>query len=48
MSLPAGVYRADHVGSYLRPAAVKKARKEYADGKISAIQLRAIEDENIA
>lgn len=48
MSITPGVYRADHVGSYLRPAAVKKARKNYADGKISAEELRTIEDENIA
>ena len=32
------------VGSYLRPAELKEARKNYADGKISAEQLRTIED----
>ena len=32
------------VGSYLRPSELKEARKDYADGKISAEQLRAIED----
>jgi len=47
MPLPTGVYRADHVGSFLRPPAVKKARQEYADGKISATQLRAVEDQVI-
>lgn len=45
MPLPKGVYRADHVGSLLRPAAVKKARQEHADGLISSAQLRAVEDE---
>jgi len=47
MPLPPGVYRADHVGSFLRPAAVKRARKEYAEGTISATQLRAVEDQSI-
>ena len=32
------------VGSYLRPAELKEARKNYADGKISAEQLRTVED----
>lgn len=45
MPLPPGVYRADHVGSFLRTALVKKARKEHADGEISARQLRVIEDQ---
>lgn len=44
MPLPKGVYRADHVGSYLRPEEVKKARKEHADGLITSSQLRAVED----
>lgn len=48
MSLPPGVYRADHVGSYLRLPAVKEARQKYADGKISDQQLRAVEDASIA
>ncbi|KAJ6646057.1 hypothetical protein Bhyg_01266 [Pseudolycoriella hygida] len=47
MPLPKGVYRADHVGSFLRPEALKKARKEYADGLISSVQLRAVEDQII-
>lgn len=37
-------YRADHVGSFLRPAAVLEARSNYAEGLISAEGLRAIED----
>lgn len=32
------------VGSYLRPAELKEARAKFADGKISAIDLRAVED----
>ena len=41
-------FRADHVGSFLRPPALVEARQRYADGVIDADELRAIEDENIA
>ena len=38
-------YRADHVGSLLRPAAVKEARKRYFEDKvIDREELREIED----
>ena len=37
-------YRADHVGSLLRPAALKRARAEHAAGRIDAARLREIED----
>jgi methionine synthase II (cobalamin-independent) len=37
-------FRADHVGSFLRPPGLQTARKEHADGKISDEQLRAVED----
>ena len=38
-------YRADHVGSLLRPAAVKEARKKfYEDKSISAEELKDVED----
>jgi 5-methyltetrahydropteroyltriglutamate--homocysteine methyltransferase len=49
MPLPAGVYRADHVGSFLRPKAILDAR-ETLDGPnpISASDLRKLEDEHIA
>jgi 5-methyltetrahydropteroyltriglutamate--homocysteine methyltransferase len=40
-------YRADHVGSLLRPPALKQARDEHAAGRISDEQLRAAEDEAI-
>lgn len=41
-------YRADHVGSLLRPKTVKDARKRYFDEKsIAAEELRAAEDEAI-
>jgi 5-methyltetrahydropteroyltriglutamate--homocysteine methyltransferase len=40
-------FRADHVGSFLRPAKLHAARKQYADGAISAEQLRAVEDEAV-
>src|SRR6516164_4157162 len=41
-------FRADHVGSLLRPASVRAARDDFAAGRITAQQLRAVEDEAIA
>jgi methionine synthase II (cobalamin-independent) len=40
-------FRADHVGSLLRPAAVKDARAKHAAGAISAADLKAVEDREI-
>ena len=40
-------FRADHVGSLLRPAALKEARAQFAAGKIDAAALKAIEDREI-
>jgi 5-methyltetrahydropteroyltriglutamate--homocysteine methyltransferase len=40
-------FRADHVGSLLRPAEVRVARAERAEGRITAQQLAAIEDRAI-
>jgi 5-methyltetrahydropteroyltriglutamate--homocysteine methyltransferase len=40
-------FRADHVGSLLRPPAVKEARTKFAAGAISAAELKAIEDREI-
>lgn len=40
-------FRADHVGSLLRPPELLRARRDRADGRISAEQLRAVEDEAI-
>ena len=40
-------FRADHVGSFLRPARLHEARKQHGDGVISAQQLRAVEDEAV-
>src|SRR3712207_5788333 len=37
-------FRADIVGSFLRPAELKEARARFEAGKISAAELRAIED----
>lgn len=39
--------RADVVGSFLRPDAIKEARVKFASGEIDAQQLRAVEDEAI-
>ena len=40
-------FRADHVGSLLRPPALLKARERHARGEIGADELRAAEDEAI-
>ena len=41
-------FRADHVGSLLRPPELLEAREKHALGEIDDTQLRAIEDEAIA
>jgi 5-methyltetrahydropteroyltriglutamate--homocysteine methyltransferase len=41
-------FRADHVGSLLRPAALKEARVRHAKGEIDAAALKAVEDREIA
>ena len=41
-------FRADHVGSLLRPAHLLQARDDFAAGRIDADELRRIEDESIA
>ena len=38
------VYRADHVGSLLRPADIHRARAAYREGTLEQHQLRVIED----
>ncbi len=40
-------FRADEVGSLLRPPAIKKARKNYAQGKLDAEGLKVVEDDCI-
>ena len=40
-------FRADHVGSLLRPRQLLEARTDHAEGRISDEQLRAAEDEAI-
>ncbi len=40
-------FRADTVGSFLRPAAIKQAREKYQAGEISADELREVENEAI-
>ena len=40
-------FRADHVGSLLRPAELHAARADLAAGRITAEELRAVEDEAI-
>ena len=40
-------FRADHVGSLLRPAALKTAREKRANGEIGAADLKAAEDREI-
>jgi 5-methyltetrahydropteroyltriglutamate--homocysteine methyltransferase len=41
-------FRADHVGSLLRPAELKAAREKFAKGNIDAAALKAVEDRAIA
>ncbi|MEN3379050.1 MAG: 5-methyltetrahydropteroyltriglutamate--homocysteine methyltransferase, partial [Hyphomicrobiales bacterium] len=41
-------FRADHVGSLLRPAALREARAKRAKGESSVADLKAIEDREIA
>lgn len=41
-------FRADHVGSFLRPQSLKDARSRYQEGEITREELRAIEDAEIA
>ena len=40
-------FRADHVGSLLRPPELLRAREEFDQGKIDAEQLRSVEDDAI-
>jgi 5-methyltetrahydropteroyltriglutamate--homocysteine methyltransferase len=40
-------FRADHVGSLLRPAALRDARAQFAKGAIDAAALKAVEDREI-
>ena len=42
-----GPYRADHVGSFLRPARLMAARSDYAQKTITHDQLHAVEDDCI-
>ena len=49
MSLPLNPpFRADHVGSFLRPAYLIEARDRHAKGEIAADELRRVEDRAIA
>ncbi|KAI0391004.1 hypothetical protein F5Y17DRAFT_461259 [Xylariaceae sp. FL0594] len=48
MPLPRGVFRADQVGSLLRPKDLLAAREQAEEGKITAAQLRELEDKYIA
>ncbi len=41
-------FRADHVGSLLRPAALKTAREQFAKGQITRAELTVIENREIA
>src|SRR5438270_9030300 len=47
MANPPPPFRADQVGSLLRPAALKEARAKREAGQISAEELRAVEDAKI-
>jgi 5-methyltetrahydropteroyltriglutamate--homocysteine methyltransferase len=47
LARPRPPFRADHVGSLLRPARLRAARADHAAGRLGAGALRAIEDEEI-
>lgn len=47
ITLTKAPFRADHVGSLLRPDNLHRARNEYKDGKISYEQLRQVETNEI-
>ncbi|HEU0074619.1 MAG TPA: cobalamin-independent methionine synthase II family protein [Dehalococcoidia bacterium] len=46
--MTASPYRADHVGSLLRPPELLEARAKFSDGKLSEEQFRQIEDESVS
>jgi 5-methyltetrahydropteroyltriglutamate--homocysteine methyltransferase len=48
MPLPLGVYRADHVGSLLRPREILAYREDIADGNGTLDHLRKLEDDYVA
>jgi 5-methyltetrahydropteroyltriglutamate--homocysteine methyltransferase len=45
--MPRPPFRADHVGSFLRPQRLREAREKFAAGGLAAQELHAIEDECI-
>jgi 5-methyltetrahydropteroyltriglutamate--homocysteine methyltransferase len=45
--MPRPPFRADHVGSFLRPERLRAAREQFAAGGLPAAELHAIEDESI-
>jgi 5-methyltetrahydropteroyltriglutamate--homocysteine methyltransferase len=45
--MPNRPFRADHVGSMLRPERLLKARSDHRSGAIHAVSLRKVEDESI-
>src|SRR5271157_3843133 len=45
--MPSPPFRADHVGSYLRPERLRAAREKFAEGGLSADELHGIEDDCI-
>lgn len=46
-TLVKATFKADHVGSFLRPEPIKEARKAYANGEINQAALMAVEDKEI-
>lgn len=48
MTLPTGLYRADHVGSFLRPSEVLQKRAAAAKSEITPAELRQVEDKYVA
>ena len=45
--MPQPPFRADHVGSFLRPRRLLEAREKFFAGNLGAAELRGVEDECI-
>ena len=45
--MPQPPFRADHVGSFLRPRHLLEAREKFFAGNLGAAELRSVEDECI-
>src|SRR5579872_2004388 len=47
MERPSQPFRADHIGSFIRPDGLIEARRQFAQGKLPAAELHRLEDRAI-